>query len=298
MGSRREEIYHIIAIVVVSIWGTTFVSTKLLLAAGLTPAVIFAIRFLIAYMAIIPFAGRKLWCDRPKDELMLAALGITGGSLYFIAENAALQITQASNVALIVCTTPVITTLMVYLCYRSERITAKTITGSLMALAGVALVAFNGATILKLSPAGDMLALAAAILWSIYSVILRRIGDRYPVVFISRKTFFYGLLTLLPYFIISPPDIPIEALLSSRVTANLLYLGVVASLACYALWSLACKHIGITRATNYLYINPMVTMISSAIILGERITPIALVGAAMILLGIYIAEHGKRARNR
>ena len=285
--------YHILAVVVVSIWGTTFVSTKVLLAAGLEPAGIFALRFALAYVGIWFFRdsdGRRLTARTWQDEMRFAALGATGGSLYFIAENEALVYSQASNVAFIVCTTPVLTMLLGLLTRHSEGLTRRTAAGTLLSLAGVALVVFNGSRVLKLNPVGDILAITAAVMWAVYTLILRPLGDRYSVTMITRKTFFYGLVTLLPLFAVRPPKFDPAVLMQPAVAANLLFLGIVASLLCYAAWSLIVKHLGSTRTTNYLYINPVVASIASAAMLGERITPLAVAGAAMILVGIWLVE--------
>ena len=297
---NRTYIYHILAVIVVSVWGTTFVSTKVLLVAGLSPAVIFAIRFALAYVGIWFFperGGRRIMARSWRDELLFAALGVTGGSLYFIAENEALVYSQASNVAFIVCSTPAITMLMMHFMRGGERLTLRTAAGSLLSLAGVAVVVFNGCTVLRLNPAGDMLALGAALLWALYTLILRRLDDTYSVTMITRKTFFYGLVTLLPLFAVRPPEIDTEVLLRPAVVLNLLFLGVAASLLCYAAWSLIVKKIGSTRTTNYLYINPVVATITSAALLGERFTLLAAAGAAMILVGIWMVEARRPVNN-
>lgn len=289
MHNTKIYIFHILAVVVVSIWGTTFISTKLLLAAGLTPIMIFISRFVIAYIGIVPFSRKRLFCKSLIDEIMVALLGLSGGSLYFLTENMALEISQASSVALIVCTTPVITIFLMRIFYPEERISGLTIIGSIVALAGVALITYNGSSNLQLNPAGDLLALSSATLWSIYSVIIRYLGTRYDTLFITRKTFFYGLLTALPIMLVGGEELDWSPLTSATVIGNLLFLGVVASLLCYAAWSLVLKRIGTAQASNYMYINPVVATLLSAFILGEKITPMAIVGAAMILGSVYLA---------
>lgn len=79
-------------------------------------------------------------------------------------------------------------------------------------------------------------------------------------------------------------------LLQPTVLLNLLFLAVLASLVCFILWNVVLKQLGTVRASNYIYLNPLVTMVASALILQEHITPIALSGAACILLGVYLAE--------
>lgn len=292
MGKLTEYRYHLAALFAVAVWGATFVSTKVLIANSLTPAEIFALRFVIAYVCLWPFARRRMWSASLRDELTLAAAGVTGGSVYFLMENVALEYAPASNVSLIVCTAPIWTALLLSIFYRNERMTRRQIAGCAMAFAGVVLVVLNGHFVLHLSPKGDLLALGAALMWMLYSLIIKDIGGRYPAIFITRKVFFYGLLTILPWFAFYPPHFDPEVLARPVVWGNLLFLGVVASMLCYVIWNAAMHRLGAVRTTNYIYFNPLVTIMTAAIFIGEQITPAALAGAALILYGMWRAERG------
>lgn len=283
-----KALYHILAVVTVVIWGTTFVSTKVLLAHGLAPSEIFTLRFLLAWVLLSLFGPRsERWCRNLRDELKMAGLGITGGSLYFLTENAALKYAPASDVSLLVCTTPLLTLLLMRLAYpQSDRLSRHTVGGSLLALFGVALVVLNGHFSLQLSPKGDLLAISASILWALYTLLLRKVEGHYPNLMITRKVFGYGLLTILPYFLWRPPHIEAATLLQPAVWGNLLFLGLVASLLCYATWNAVVKALGTTQSSNYLYLNPIAATTAAALILGERLTPIAALGAVLILVGI------------
>ena len=241
-------------------------------------------------MFIIPFAGKRLFLDNLKDEAAALLLGITGGSLYFATENTALVYGYCSNVSLIVCVTPLTTALLMGWLYPSERLGRKALLASLVALIGVALVVFNGNFVLKLSPLADGLAFAACICWTLYSLLMRYIAGKYSTLLIMRKVFGYGVLTILPFFVGSAPrwELVVEA--EPVVWVNLLTLGCVASLICYTLWNFVLDRLGTVRATNFIYFNPVVTMVTSWLVLGERITPIAIVGAVMVLAGMYWAE--------
>jgi drug/metabolite transporter (DMT)-like permease len=281
--------YHLMALLTVSIWGLTFVSTKVLLEQGLAPATIFFIRTGIAYLAIWPFA-RKPFVTSWKDEMTFLLLGMTGGSLYFLAENTALAYTLASNVSLIICTAPILTTLLYKAIHRSEKIPLHFIAGSLLAFLGVWLVVENGNSLLHINPLGDMLALLAAFMWACYSLLLKPLTSRYNPFFITRKVFFYGLLTILPWFIYEPITVPTAVLLKPIVFWNLLFLGLIASLLCFVLWSLAAKRLKIVRLNLYIYFSPAVTLVASGLFLGEPITRMALIGAALIMGGVSLAE--------
>lgn len=281
------------AIITSAIWGTTFISSKLLLQEGLSPAAIMILRFVLAYVLMLPFVKGKWFCKSVKDELLMVLLGISGGSLYFLLENTALVYTQASNVAIIIAATPLLTMLTVNLLDRGKGASKRLYGYSLMSLAGVALVILNGNFVLKLNPIGDLLTFGAVVTWVIYSIIIAKVQERYSSWMITRKIFFYGVVTLLPYFLIEPWDVTWEMMSRPMVWGNIAYLGVLASLGCYMTWNIVIKRLGAVDATNYLYINPIVAMITANLLLGERITPLAIAGTALILVGVYLAERKK-----
>lgn len=290
MKQKNSYVYHIIAILISGVWGLTFISTKVLINYGLMPQDIFLLRFLIAYIGIWFLPPRKLFAHSLKDELWLMLGGITGGSLYFLTENMALGITLATNVSFIICTAPLLTTIFSLNIYKAEKATTGLVCGSLLALVGVAMVVYNGSFVLKISPVGDLLVLLAALSWAVYSLIMKKMTGRYSTIFISRKIFFYGILTILPVFLFRDSGITVSLLLQSKVIFNLLFLGVLASLVCFAVWNVIIKNLGTVRASNYIYLNPLFTLIGSILLLNEHLTPIALTGAAFIMGGVYVAE--------
>lgn len=289
MSTRRPSVgYHILALATILVWGTTFTSTKVLLTHGLTPPEIMLYRFLIAY-ALTWFCSYKVWADTWIDELLLAVAGFTGGTLYFLAENTAIDYTITSNVALVVCITPVLTALLTSLIYR-ERITGRLAIGSTVALLGVGFVVLNGA-VLKIHPLGDTLALVAALAWAIYSVVVRRFDGRYTTWFVTRKVFFYGIITLVPFIAGGMGGgLHLDKLTIPVVAGNLLFLSVIASMLCFYTWNLVLEKLGTIRASNYMYTQPLVSLACSVWILHEPITSIALLGTIFILIGIYVAQ--------
>lgn len=297
LSSHRPSVgYHILAIVTIFVWGTTFVSTKVLLTHGLTPPEIMFYRFIIAYALTWIFTG-KLRADSWADEFLLAVAGFMGGTLYFLAENTAIDYSITSNVALVVCVTPVLTALLTSLCYK-ERITARLVVGSVVALMGVGFVVLNG-TVLKIHPLGDALALVAALAWAVYSVVIRRFDGKYTTWFVTRKVFFYGIVTMIPFIAAGMGGgLHLDRLTIPVVAGNVLFLSVVASLLCFYSWNLVLEKLGTIRASNYMYTQPLVSLACSVAVLGEPITYIALLGTLFILVGIYIAEHGWKKRAR
>ena len=285
------------AFVTVAIWGSTFVFTKMLLVNGLSPAQIFTIRFIIAYVLLLAFEmtvrrqSFRLFSDSWRDELMLLLLGLSGGSLYFLTENAAMLYTTATNTSLIVCSCPLFAMLLVALVYRrSERFTRVQVVGSLLACAGMAVVVLNGHFVLHLSPIGDMLAFGACLCWAFYSLLMKAVTDRYSTFFVTRKVFFYGLLTILPYYLLFPGFPSMEVILSSKVLWNLLFLSVVASMICFLVWNWVIHQLGAVVATYWVYFNPITTILCAWWLLHETITIWFLLGSLFIIIGMWLSD--------
>ena len=298
MARNNTWIYHLVAFATVAIWGCTFVSTKVLMLNGLSPAQIFTLRFLIAYVMMLAVYHSRLWADSWRDELKMMLLGISGGSLYFLSENEAMNFTSTTNTSLIVCSCPLFATLLVRLVYRSTtRISMMQLGGSLLAFAGMVIVVLNGRFVLHLSPLGDALAFTACLSWSVYSLLMKWVSAKYGAVFITRKVFFYGVLTILPYYIFYP-TLPTAAVLTKPVVVgNLAFLGCLASMICFLTWNWCISKLGAVKATNWVYFNPITTMIFASWVLGEKITPYFLAGATCILLGMFVAERSPKTNN-
>ena len=319
--------WHLLALAVVAVWGVTFVSTKTLISAGLDPAEIFVVRFAMAYLGIWllslfyrhprPDRGsssfpcsdrrisRRLWSKTWQDELLFVFLGLTGGSFYFLTENTALAHTQACNVSFLVCSAPLFTALLSVLYRRvrrdrfadaMERVGSgwMLLLGTVLALGGMALMLFDGQRV-QVSLRGDLLAIGAALCWALYSLFMGRMTEDYGAVFATRKVFFYGLLTILP-FLLGRDFAPLALFREPVVWGNLLFLGLVASLVCFVAWNRVMARLGNITSVNYVYLNPIFTLITAMILLGERLTPAAAVGSILIMAGVIIA--GRRDPQR
>ena len=290
----KRYLPHLIAFVVVAIWGSTFVFTKLLLLGGLTAAQIFILRFIMAYVLLLGYCLLKgiHWLSNSwRDELLMAALGVTGGSLYFLTENSAMNYTTTTNTSIIVSLCPLFASAIIGLFYKAERLSRLQAFGTLLAAAGVVVVVMNGHFVLHLSPRGDLLAFAACLCWAFYSLLMIPANARYDTMFITRKVFFYGLVSMIPYFIVNPA-LNVHLLLAKpQMLWNLLFLGCVASMMCFLAWNWVIKQLGAVVATNYVYLNPVTTIVFAWFVLGEPITLWFILGTLFILLGMFLADH-------
>ena len=306
MKRQGKFIFHVLAFITMALWGVTFIATKTLINEGLTPAQIFTIRFIIAYLGLLGMClyrkgrDKRAFSSSVKDEIIFLFMGISGGSLYFLTENTALKFTQACNVSFIVCTAPLFTVLMTLAIKKLFRgplvdgledvkVGFPLIAGTVIAISGMIMVIFDGNS-LSLSPKGDILAFLAALCWAVYSQFMGQMTDRYGTLFATRKVFFWGLVTIVPVLLLT--DNSNMASISFghiQVWGNLLFLSTVASLFCFVLWNRIMLAIGNVTATNYVYLNPMFTLMGAMLILGERMTMSSGLGSAMILGGVILS---------
>lgn len=290
MKSELKQTALILAILCVAIWGETFVSSKVVLDHGIRPADLFAFRFLLASIGMWTISHKRLFCNSWKDEVLMAMLGICGGSLYFVAENMALTYSTASNVAIILSCTPLITAFIMAIFYKEERMNSIQIAGSAVAIVGLSLIIFNGEVILKLNPLGDLLAMVGMFCWGFYSLIMKIVSPRYDAAFITRKVFGYGVISIIPYFLVFGwPQLDAGLISMPVIWVNVLYLGIVASLGCFLAWNWALTKLGTVQTTNMIYLQPFFTMIIGYVVLGERITWMAIAGAIILIAGMYLA---------
>lgn len=303
---KGKFLYHVLAFMTMALWGVTFVSTKTLINQGLTPAQIFTIRFIIAYLGLLTVClirgGRnnRAFSQSLRDEFLFLVMGISGGSLYFLTENTALSYTQACNVSFIVCIAPLLTILLTLLIKKLFRgpivdgledvkVGLPLIAGTVIALTGMAMVVFDGNS-LSLSPLGDILAFMAALSWAVYSQLSGQMAERYGTLYATRKVFFYGLLTIIPVLILSDnSNLAAVKFDNIKVWGNLLFLSTIASLFCFVLWNRILIAIGNVTATNYVYLNPVFTLIGAILFLSESMTLVSGIGSAMILGGVILS---------
>lgn len=293
-GSKRI-LGHIFALFSVVVWGSCYVLTKNLLAAGFTALQITPIRMALAYIVLLimrPKFQRLSW----KDEGMFILIGIFGGSIYFFLQNTALTYTYAANVSIIVCLSPIFTAILAAIFSRgNERLGKYLLFGSVLAVAGVVMVVLNGSLNFHLSPVGDLLALAAGISWAVYSILIKRYTETMDGFLVTRRVMFWAFLTAVPLMLVTDgmPDLQ-PLFVQTKVLSSWLFLGILGNAVCFALWNIAFKELGVVVTNNYLYGSPFVTLIVGWLLLGEPISWMGVVGAVLITAGVILAQRDKR----
>lgn len=289
--------FHVIAILVIVAWGASFPCTRLLLDAGVTPTEIFVYRSAIAYLGLLVFSRFKVAVWDWRDELLAFFCGLTGGALYFVLQNIALKLTLLSDVVIVIAVNPLLTAILAAIFLKEEHFSWKVLLGSMVAFAGVAVVTLRDGFVWGDGLLGNLLAFLAALSWAVYCIFLKRVQGRRSTLDITRKVMIYGTLCALPVMFLEPRT-PVSTLLRTDILFNMLFLALICSMAAFFIWNLVIKKIGAIRSSNYLYLDPIVSIIIGVIVLNERVGMIAIVGCALVLLGVIIVEKTSAKNNK
>jgi len=287
--NSKKIFFSLLTLMVVIVWGTSFASSKVLMDAGLDTIDILLLSFIVAYLSALAVSHKKLWSDNIRDEVIHLFCGLIGGAGYYLAQVEALKFTMTTNVSIIISAAPILTAILSYVIFK-ERFTKMMIIGTVIALTGAILVVFNGKFELDINPMGNILSISAAAAWALYSVFLKILGEKYSVTFTIRKVFFYGTVGLLIYSLFNPLGIKIEMFTKPVVIGNILYLGLISSMVCYMIWSMAVNELGPTKTANFMYVQPFATLIVGYFLLSEPISFASIIGLFFIISGVYLTE--------
>lgn len=289
---------HLIALMTIFIWGSTFIATKVLLV-NFKPIEILFYRFCLGYVMLWVLAPRLLVWQGIKRELMFLCAGFCGVTCYFLCENIALTYTNASNVGVITTLAPVFTAFLSIFFLKTERPPRRFYIGCLFAIFGVALISFNGKYVLSLNPLGDILAVAACLFWACYSILTKKSSNYgYNTILLTRRFFFYGLLLMIPALSIFDFKFGLERFSQMTNLLNIVFLGVGASAICFVSWNYAVKLVGAVKISIYLYLLPILTILAAVMILHEPFTLIAAFGTLLTLIGVLLSEGRIKIKKR
>ncbi len=289
--------YHLVALFTVFVWGITFVSTKVLLV-DLSPLWILLIRFVVGFGALCVMRPHLLRMKQKRHELLFVAAGMTGIAAYYLLENVALVFTTATAVGVIVAASPLFTALLSALLGDRSALTGRFFCGFLIAMGGLMVVSAGTniddpmTAFGDFSLFGDLLALLAALVWAVYSMLVKKISEAgYETVVSTKRIFLWGLVFTVPIAFLFGGTLPSgETLLEWQNVANLLFLGLIASAACFVTWGASVKHLGATASTTYIYLVPAITATASVLILGEPLNAFIVGGLLLTIGGLILSQ--------
>lgn len=280
---------HLLAIFTVVCWGTTFISTKILLE-DFSPIEILVTRFVIGLTVLYMIRPHALKLRHEEHRLYLVVAALSGITLYYLMENIALTYTYASNVGIITATAPFFAAILARFTIKNSHLSGPFFIGFILSMAGVLLISTEGGG-MNFNPKGDMLALGAAVLWAVYAVVLKKICTfGYDLIVITREIFLYGIVLMIPPIIFMGFDIDLIYLTEPINLANMLYLGIGASALCFLTWNFATKYLGIVKTTVYIYVIPVITVITAYFVLNEPITMTKSIGIILAIAGLAISQ--------
>lgn len=287
------------ALFAVVVWGASFIATKIALAE-VAPVTVVWLRFGmgVVVMDLIVLGRRQLSLPQAGDLGYFALLGFLGIAFHQWLQSNGLVTSQASTSSWIVASTPVFMAVLGWLVLR-ERVRLVTSLGIMIAAIGVLAVATRGdfASLAagRLGAPGDWLIVVSAPNWAIFSVLSRRGLRRYPSAAMMFWVMAIGwLLTTVSF--LAGPGLGDMARLSTRGWLAVAFLGIFCSGLAYVFWYGALRRLPSSQVGSFLYIEPLVTVVIAAAMLGERLTLATLVGGFAILLGVWMVSLPESAR--
>ena len=294
--------YHLAALFTIFVWGMTFVSTKVLLV-DFTPLQILFIRFVIGFLALCTLRPHILKLAERRHEWLFVAAGATGIAAYYLLENIALVFSTATAVGIIVSASPLITALIQAARGDRTALNMRFFLGFIFAMGGLIIVGTGSEQALEetarsdaLSIIGYALTFLAAFVWAIYPLLVKRIADLgYETIAATKRTFLWGLVFIVPATFAFGGAFPgLETFIEPTNLINLLFLGGIASAACFVTWGVSVKHLGPIISTTYIYLVPAITATASIIILGEPLTLPIVLGVTLTIAGLILSQSRQR----
>lgn len=261
-------------------------------AATMPPFTLALIRWVVAFLFLLPFAknellsNKQLWKKEWKTLFWMSLTGIVGfNTLLYIA----VHYTTSINAVLINAPTPAIITLLSFL-FLKEKVTKRHIFGIVFSIIGVSWIVSRGSIEALLSftiNKGEVWMLVAMLSWSIYSVIVKKHAEKFPAAGVFLVTIIIGIFILTPFasyeWITDKPMV-----ISIKSISGFLYIGIFASVIAFLCWNKAVTDLGPGKASPFLNLMPIFASIFAVSFLGESVTSAQLIGGAITIVGVLI----------
>jgi drug/metabolite transporter (DMT)-like permease len=267
------------------IWGGTLVVTKALLEE-LGPATVLSVRFLVAFLCLAPFAYRSGFRMRDVVRREFVLFGLTGIVLHNGLETWGLRYTSPGSAALIIAGIPAVTVALSRV-FLGERLPRARAVGVALSVAGVLLVTRPPAGEGALEFLGNLLVFGGVVAWAIYTIQGKKMSVRVPAIVGTTAGTGAALLFLLPAAVMESWGDTMPSIGVADAT-GLLYLGLGASAAAYALWNFALEHVDASVAAPYVNLVPIIG-IGLAVMLGESLTAMDLAAGATVAVGVWLS---------
>ena len=276
------------AILPIIFWGTSFLSTKILLQNGFSPMLISFIRFFLVSLLLLIIDNKNTKLPSKGDLKYFLIMGILGVTLFYYFENSGLKYTTIANTSLITATIPLFTLLYARI-FLKKRLLWQNILGIPLSIIGT-FVLFHKDIIVSTSHIkGDLLIFASVFLWIAYSFAYDKISKKYSQIFILKIIFIIGTITIFPFVIKDFFKIN-SNMINSKTVLSFLYLSMVCTLFSYFLWNTGIKRLGIKLTSNLILFIPVVSITTGILFWNENFSFNLIVSAILILTGSYLTS--------
>ena len=275
-------------------WGFMNVPTAFALAE-MAPLQLLLLRTAIAVLILAPLARLRdgLLLPLPGDRITAALMGLSGVFFNNVFFFNAMKRTSLTNVAILFATSPFITAVLARI-FLGERLTLRRVLGIVIALAGAVSLLCKGdislLADLKMNT-GDLLELGAAFTISVMTILGRRIKKTPPITVTLCVMFTSFVATALT---ITVTGTPLNFALSNRAIFGVVYVGVFASAGAYMFQQMSIQRIGAGATGAFLNGSPALAIFGAVVFMGETISPVQIISAAVIFLGIFLNAGGAR----
>lgn len=283
---------HLLMLLATVCWSANIIAGKEALK-GLSPLALAQLRVVLAGLlfGIVFFGWQKNPLPRLTargwlDMLLVAACGVTFNQLFFIG---GLAHTSAAHAGLIVALIPVVV-LVLSCALRMEPLTLMKFVGMLISFVGVAILTTmkagrgNGGYWL-----GDLILLAGSVVFALFTIVVKRLGDRYKPLALNTVAFAVGSVIMIPFGLRSVLHINWN-LVTFSVWWGLAFMAVFGSVVAYWAFAVALTELTASRVAAFGYLQPMIATILGVWLLGERISTGFVLSGVLILAGVYLAE--------
>jgi drug/metabolite transporter (DMT)-like permease len=276
-------------------WGLSFVGTKLALLSFSPFANIFLRFGLASVFFLVLFVLRGFPRFSARQHFKLFLLSVFEPGLYFLFESYGIKLTSASKASLIIALVPVAVALLSRV-FLKERLTARAGVGIGLSLVGVAVLVLGGGTVLAFDSSllGDLLVLGAVITAAAYMILARDLGVQASPVGITGFQTFYGALFFAPFFLFGVDSGAPRPILPESLAA-LIFLAGGATIGGFLCYNWALSKVLASKAAIFLNGIPVVTAIGAWLLLGERLTPMQLAGATLVMAAVWLTSSGREA---
>lgn len=289
---KNKQFAHFCAIFLMIIWGTSYLSIKVVLKGGINPLHAAFYRFLVASIILylfhrIRYAEEKIL---KEDRLAIILSGLSGVTIYFIFENFSVKFTSASNVSILLSSIPVFTLITQKIIFK-EKLTWFKSFGACLSVLGIVIIilAKDKINLFSTGTLGDLMALGAALSWVLYNVITSKFKGTYKSITITTYQCIWGTVFLVPGIFLSPFKAP-----NMLGIMNIGFQAILCTCVGYIVYVYCLEKLGATIITTYINLQSIVTIISAAIILNEKITLLQVIGSVIIIFGIFFVSYGNK----